>query len=100
MATDLPGWDPLRVRARFGSFRGMVRLALSHVDTVTGRTRALRQVRWDEVEPARDQYRWGALDAAVANAERFYPAFQLATWGERDIDDAMQIAITEAFGRA
>ena len=26
-------------------------------------------VRWDEVEPARDQYRWGALDAAVANAE-------------------------------
>lgn len=40
------------------------------------------------------------IGAAVANAERFYPAFQLATWGERDIDDAMQIAITEAFGRA
>ena len=26
-------------------------------------------VRWDEIEPAPDQYRWGKLDAAVANAE-------------------------------
>ena len=25
--------------------------------------------RWDEVEPVRGQYRWDALDAAVANAE-------------------------------
>ncbi|NSX56123.1 YbjN domain-containing protein [Parasulfitobacter algicola] len=41
-----------------------------------------------------------AINAAVLSAERFYPAFQLATWGERTVDDAMQVAIAEAYGRA
>ena len=40
------------------------------------------------------------IGAAVASSERFYPAFQLATWGESTPEDAMQVAIAEAFGRA
>jgi len=40
------------------------------------------------------------ISAAVLSAERYYPAFQLVTWGERDLGDAMQVAIAEAYGRA
>ena len=40
------------------------------------------------------------IGAAVAAAERYYPAFQLATWGNRSADDAIQVAIAEAYGRA
>lgn len=40
------------------------------------------------------------LKAAVMSAERYYPAFQLAIWGERSAREAMQVAIAEAFGRA
>ncbi|MEM6728673.1 MAG: YbjN domain-containing protein [Pseudomonadota bacterium] len=40
------------------------------------------------------------ISAAVLSAERYYPAFQLVTWGERELDDAMQVAIAEAYGRA
>lgn len=40
------------------------------------------------------------IDAAVRNAERFYPAFQLVCWGNRDPQDAMQVAIAEAYGTA
>ena len=40
------------------------------------------------------------IGAAVTAAERFYPAFQLATWGQRAPADAMQVAIAEAYGRA
>ncbi|RVT85873.1 diacylglyceryl transferase [Rhodobacteraceae bacterium CCMM004] len=40
------------------------------------------------------------IAASVNAAERFYPAFQLATWGGRPVDEAMQIAIAEAYGRA
>jgi len=40
------------------------------------------------------------INAAVRAAERFYPAFQLAAWGEQTPDEAMQIAIAEAYGRA
>ena len=40
------------------------------------------------------------ISAAVTNSERFYPAFQLAVWGERDPEDAMMVAIAEAYGRA
>ena len=40
------------------------------------------------------------VSAAVANSERFYPAFQLVTWGNRDVEEAMRVAITEAYGRA
>ncbi len=40
------------------------------------------------------------IATAVANAERFYPAFQLATWGDRSVEDSMKVAISEAYGRA
>lgn len=40
------------------------------------------------------------ISAAVVSCERYYPAFQLATWGERDVKDAMQVAIAEAYGHA
>ena len=38
--------------------------------------------------------------AAVEACERFYPAFQLVVWGDRKVEDAMQVAIAEAYGRA
>jgi len=40
------------------------------------------------------------ISNAVAASERFYPAFQLATWGEESVETAMQVAIAEAYGRA
>jgi hypothetical protein len=40
------------------------------------------------------------ITAAVLNAERYYPAFQLVVWGDRTPRDAMQVAIAEAYGRA
>lgn len=40
------------------------------------------------------------IAAAVSTAERFYPAFQLAAWGSATVDDAMRVAIAEAYGRA
>ena len=40
------------------------------------------------------------ISAAVLTAERFYPAFQLVTWGGRPASDAVEVAIAEAYGRA
>lgn len=40
------------------------------------------------------------INAAVLSAERYYPAIQLVTWGNRDPEEAMQVAIAEAYGRA
>ena len=40
------------------------------------------------------------IRAAVLSAERFYPAFQLVVWGNREPKEAMQVAIAEAYGRA
>ncbi len=40
------------------------------------------------------------IRAAVLSAERFYPAFQLVVWGNEAPDDAMQVAMAEAYGRA
>ncbi|MDR5651172.1 YbjN domain-containing protein [Ruixingdingia sedimenti] len=40
------------------------------------------------------------ISAAVAACERFYPAFQLVSWADRTPEDAMQVAIAEAYGRA
>ncbi|MDD9717657.1 YbjN domain-containing protein [Dinoroseobacter sp. PD6] len=40
------------------------------------------------------------LTTAFLNCERFYPAFQLATWGEEAPEAAIQVAIAEAYGRA
>ncbi|MEL7150333.1 MAG: YbjN domain-containing protein [Pseudomonadota bacterium] len=40
------------------------------------------------------------IRAAVLSAERFYPAFQLVVWGNETPEDAMQVAMVEAYGRA
>jgi hypothetical protein len=40
------------------------------------------------------------IETAVATAERFYPAFQLVTWGNTPPQAALQTAIAEAYGRA
>ena len=40
------------------------------------------------------------ISAAVGAAERFYPAFQLVSWGDKAPADAMKVAIAEAYGRA
>ena len=40
------------------------------------------------------------IAAAVGAAERFYPAFQLVSWGDKAPADAMKVAIAEAYGRA
>ncbi len=40
------------------------------------------------------------IHAAVAACERFYPAFQLVAWADNAPEDAMKLAIAQAFGRA
>ncbi|MCC7321091.1 MAG: YbjN domain-containing protein [Rubellimicrobium sp.] len=42
----------------------------------------------------------GMIRSAIASCERFYPAFQLATWGESPPAEAMRVAISEVWGRA
>ncbi len=40
------------------------------------------------------------LHAAVRSCERYYPAFQLVCWGGQPPQEALKVAIAEAFGRA
>ncbi|MFB2531911.1 YbjN domain-containing protein [Paracoccus sp. p4-l81] len=40
------------------------------------------------------------IAAAVEGPERFYPAFQLACWGDQTPAQAMGVAIAQAYGRA
>ena len=40
------------------------------------------------------------INAAVMSCERYYPAIQLVTWAERSPEEAVQVAIAEAYGRA
>ena len=40
------------------------------------------------------------VSAAVVACERFYPAFQLVCWGDSSPEQAMTIAMNEAYGRA
>ena len=40
------------------------------------------------------------INAAVASCEQYYPAIQLATWAERTPQEALQVAIGGAYGRA
>lgn len=40
------------------------------------------------------------ITAAVEAAERYYPAFQLVVWGDQPVDQAMQVAIAQGYGRA
>jgi len=40
------------------------------------------------------------IGAAVAACEQYYPAIQLVTWAERSAEEAVQVAIGGAYGRA
>ena len=40
------------------------------------------------------------VETAVMAAERYYPAFQLACWGNKTPEQAMQVAIAQTYGRA
>ena len=40
------------------------------------------------------------IGAAVMSAERYYPALQLQVWGDQTPEEALQVAIAEAYGRA
>ncbi len=40
------------------------------------------------------------LDLAVAECERFYPAFQLVIWGNRSPEDALAEALPDCIGQA
>ncbi|MEL6531918.1 MAG: YbjN domain-containing protein [Pseudomonadota bacterium] len=40
------------------------------------------------------------VETAVLASERYYPAFQLACWGNTTPRDAMNVAISEGYGRA
>ncbi|MCA0042794.1 type III secretion system chaperone family protein [Celeribacter litoreus] len=40
------------------------------------------------------------IGSAVAASERFYPAFQLVAWSDQTPEEAMSVAIHEAYGRA
>ena len=40
------------------------------------------------------------IGSAVMACERFYPAFQMVTWGDNAPEKAMNVAIAEAYGRA
>ena len=44
------GGDPVGVRARFGSYRGLARLLLAHFENGIGGYRRLKKIRWDRVE--------------------------------------------------
>ncbi len=40
------------------------------------------------------------IASAVTASERFYPAFQMVSWGDQTPAQAMKVAIAEAYGRA
>jgi protein-tyrosine phosphatase len=46
----LGGWDPARVRSRFGTYRGLVRLTLAWIENVAGNYHRFKQIRWDGVK--------------------------------------------------
>lgn len=41
-----------------------------------------------------------AVEAAVAECDRFYPAFQFALWGDKDPSEALANAMVDAAGEA
>ncbi|MDR9483885.1 MULTISPECIES: YbjN domain-containing protein [Sediminimonas] len=40
------------------------------------------------------------ISAAVLSSERYYPALQLVVWGNQRPEQAIEVAIAEAYGRA
>ncbi|MGR3542492.1 MAG: YbjN domain-containing protein [Hasllibacter sp.] len=54
----------------------------------------------DGAEGATPQQIDRMIRAAATAADRFYPAIQLAAYGETDARSALQVAIAEGYGRA
>src|SRR5271154_2692321 len=50
LSTPIGDRDPVRVRARFGSYRGLIRLLLGYFENGIGGYRRLKKIRWDRVE--------------------------------------------------
>jgi len=50
LSMPLGGWDLIGVRARFGSYRGLARLMLAQLESVAGRLRSYKQIRWERVK--------------------------------------------------
>ena len=40
------------------------------------------------------------ISAALMTSERYYPAFALVSWSDRTPEEALRVAIAEAYGRA
>jgi hypothetical protein len=40
------------------------------------------------------------ISAAIMSAEGYYPAVQVVVWGDRTPQQALQVAIAEAYGHA
>lgn len=40
------------------------------------------------------------FDIAITECERFYPAFQSILWGDKSVDDVLQIALMDTIGEA
>jgi len=49
LAMPLRGWDPIGVRSRFGSYRGLIRLLLAWLENLAGQYRPLKRIRWQHV---------------------------------------------------
>lgn len=52
LPVPLGGWDPIRMRPRYGSYRGFARLVLAHLEGAAGGFRRHKQIRWAEVRRA------------------------------------------------
>jgi len=50
LSTPIGDRDPVRVRARFGTYRGLIRLLLGNFENGIGGYRRLKKIRWDRVE--------------------------------------------------
>jgi len=101
------GFDLKVPKRRRGPFYELLALAnermwLGHFDLAAGDTSPafryavlLRGIGSTSVEQVED-----LVDIALAECERFYPAFQLVTWHGKRPEDAMATALIEPIGEA
>lgn len=50
LSAPLEKWDPTGVRARFGTYRGLIRLLLAQIEDSTGSYNGFKQIRWGRVK--------------------------------------------------
>ena len=95
---------PLRKRTEVGALVQMIneQLWLGHFDLAAGDNspsfryavlmRGLSGVNSEQIEDL--------VEVAVAECERFYPAFQLVIWGGKPAEEAMATAMIDPIGEA